>query len=118
MVMKIHARPNWLRGLLAPLMCLSMATAALGQGIAPERSPLPPAIEGADHILVLLCRLGAGEMPSAQTMQELPQELPMICLVTDADEEVVHMGAGRFNELLDVAASSGRMTVFVFPPAP
>jgi hypothetical protein len=75
------------------LLCLSLAVVVqAGAGTplpASQHAPLPPGIEGADDVLNLLCRLGP----------DLPQELPMICLVTELDE-TAEVETARFDELL------------------
>jgi hypothetical protein len=74
---------------------------------------LPHGTEGSDELIVMLCRRG---VEPGQFRQELPQELPLLCLVTKADEKTLLMGPARFQELLDKAASSGQLTVHVLRP--
>lgn len=40
-------------------------------------------------------------------MQEMPQDLPLWCLPTQASQHPLQAGAVRFRQLLDIAASAG-----------
>lgn len=86
----------------------------------PVQAPLPPAIEGADPVLILMCRLGAADGSDGGAIEQptppLPQDLPVICLMVKADAQAVHLGPARFHELLDTAARSGNMQVLLVPP--
>lgn len=91
-----------------------MLAPAMTRTAAALQSPLPQGTEGgSDELIVMLCRRG---VEPGQAVQELPQELPLLCLVTQADEEALQMGPARFQELLDKAASSGRMSVLLLRP--
>jgi len=120
-------RANWLRGWMLPaLMAMSTSVvlpASAGSGVeGPTRTaarleaPLPVTGE-ANETLVMVYRRGSlGEAQARQGVQEMPQELPLLCLVMQVDEESLQMGPARFQELLDKAASSGSMVVLVLPP--
>jgi hypothetical protein len=80
--MKTGSRPSSLQWLLRSVSCLGLAAILQAEAGTPTPSsphaPLPPAMEGADDALMRICRL----------QPDLPQELPMICLVTEVDEEL------------------------------
>jgi hypothetical protein len=41
--------------------------------------------------------------------------LPLLCMATETDEQSLQMGPARFRELLETAAKSGSMMLFVLP---
>lgn len=102
-------------------LAFTLAPPVLADTAAPIRvvtamtmqSPLPPGSEGSDELIVMLCRRG---IEPGQAMQELPQELPLLCLVTHTDAQALQMGPARFQELLDRAADSGQLSVMLLQP--
>jgi hypothetical protein len=80
---------------------------------APLESPVQPGNATSDTLIVMVCRPGID--PDA-SLQAVPQELPLVCLVTETDAQTLQMGPARFQELLDRAADSGTLTVMVLRP--
>lgn len=78
---------------------------------APMESPTRQASE---DTIVLVCRKAPVESMAPMNGQDIAQNPPMICLA--APGAVLAMGPARFHELLDKAASSGAMVVFVMQP--
>jgi hypothetical protein len=120
---KVH-RPSRRRLLVPVLAALAFAAGqtavadtpapSMIRTAAPMQSPLPHGTEGGnDELIVMLCRRG---VEPGKTVQEMPQELPLLCLVTQTDEETLQMGPARFQDLLDRAVNSGQMTVLVLRP--
>lgn len=124
----LHICVARLRHLLVPIMTVaSLALASVAQAepavagrqhvaskpvITPLGAP-PRQAQATSEVLVMVCRRGVEETPSAQGAQRYA---PLLCLATQADEEVVRMGPARFRELLEKAVDSGAMVVFVLPP--
>lgn len=79
---------------------------------APLEAP-PQRGQAPGNLLLMVCRRG---LEDTNQMQEKQQELPLLCLATEADEETVQLGPARFRELLEEAAKSGAMEVFVLQP--
>lgn len=79
----------------------------------PIQIPLPQSNEGSDELIVMLCRRG---IEPGRSGREMPQELPLLCLVTQADAATLQMGPTRFQELLDKAVNSGQLSVMLLRP--
>ena len=119
-----HACWRGLRRGAVGALTLCMAFAAAGAiDMDPPASPsqllqlapsAPP--QDTEHLLVLVCR--PASVPAALQMhpQEMPQDLPLMCLVTMAHEQALRMGPARFQQLLDEALNAGVGVVLVRPP--
>jgi hypothetical protein len=121
---KLH-RPSRRRRLLLPaLAALAFVVGqhavadtppapAMTRIVGPMQSPLPQSTEGSDEFIVMLCRHG---IEPGRAKQEVPQDLPLVCLVTQADAAELQMGPARFQELLDKAVNSGQLSVLLLRP--
>lgn len=115
--------PRFLWPAVAAFM-LSLSAAAHAEpalAVKPTRvaAPLvaaPAAPKQGEELLVMICRRGVAPTQGMQMQQELPQDLPLVCLTAPADEEALQMGPDRFHELLNKAAESGLMFVLVIRP--
>lgn len=77
-----------------------------------EAPPLRPTQAGGE-LLVMVCRRGVEDTQPMRQMQQMQQDLPMLCLATEADEETMQMGPERFRDLLEKAVKAGATVVFV-----
>jgi len=124
--MKTDSTPRdacWRRRLLCPALAalsFGLALAARAETPAAGAIRITPPLDASPYaeqedvhgeLLVLVCR--PGRMPIQQ--QQMQQDLPLLCLVTQADEQALRMGPDRFQQLLDKAVDSGAVVVLVRP---
>jgi hypothetical protein len=95
-------------GAFAPAAAGTPTQTGLWRTAAPMESPTQQA--GEDSV-VLVCRKAPADPSAAMGGPPAAQNLPLICLAAPGAELAV--GPARFHELLEKAASSGAMVVFV-----
>jgi len=117
---RVLGQRRWLLPLFASAAFAAAAPAAaqsdaagFTRTAAALESPVPQGSDSSDKLIVMLCR--PAMLPNASA-QEMPQELPLLCLVTETDAQTLQMGPARFQELLERAADSGTLTVMVLQP--
>jgi hypothetical protein len=117
---RVLRQRRWLLPLFASAVFAAAGPAAAQSGAAgftrtaaTLESPQPQGSDSSDKLIVMVCRPG---LPPNVSAQEMPQELPLLCLVTETDAQTLQMGPARFQELLDRAADSGTLTVMLLQP--
>lgn len=122
---------SWGRGLLGLVVWSVAAALPLPAQAQPVAGPLPasyapdarhaaagsPYANDRGEVLIMVCRRGLQrqDMDPLLPLQELQQDLPLLCLATQTDAEALKMGPARFQQLLDNAAGAGALWLVVVP---
>lgn len=99
-------------------LCIGSALPARADLVHPVSTPDAPAatpyVKDNGEVLIMVCRRGF-ELHDMHRMQEMPQDLPLWCLPTQASQHPLQAGAARFQQLLYTAASAGSLPIVVMP---